>query len=68
MLRTLGQGGYAKVYEVFNEDNELFALKVVDLTESKVKVPNNNINSYIVLFKIFSFLTSLGGVGECNPR
>jgi hypothetical protein len=24
----LGQGGYAKVYEVFNEDNQLFALKV----------------------------------------
>lgn len=37
VLRTLGQGGYAKVYEVFNEDNELFALKVVDLAESKVK-------------------------------
>ncbi len=31
------QGGYAKVYEVFNEDNELFALKVVDLCESRVK-------------------------------
>ena len=56
VLRTLGQGGYAKVYEVFNEDNELFALKVVDLTESRVKVPTNNINSYIVLFKIFKFL------------
>ena len=25
------------MYEVFNEDNELFALKVVDLSESKVK-------------------------------
>ena len=25
------------MYEVFNEDNELFALKVVDLAESKVK-------------------------------
>jgi hypothetical protein len=25
------------VYEVFNEDNELFALKVVDLSETKVK-------------------------------
>ena len=37
VLRTLGQGGYARVYEVFNEDNELFALKVVDLSESKVK-------------------------------
>jgi serine/threonine protein kinase len=35
VLRTLGQGGYAKVYEVFNEDNDLYALKVVDLAESR---------------------------------
>jgi hypothetical protein len=29
----LGQGGYAKVYEVFNEDNQLFALKVFLIQE-----------------------------------
>lgn len=37
VLKALGEGGYAKVYEVFNENNELFALKVVDLSESKMK-------------------------------
>ena len=27
-LRALGEGGYSKVYEVFNKERELFALKV----------------------------------------
>ncbi len=27
-LRTLGEGGYSKVYEVFNKEKELYALKV----------------------------------------
>ena len=52
VLRTLGQGGYARVYEVFNEDNELFALKVVDLAESKVKEE---------LLKEINFLHALKG-------
>lgn len=34
-LRCIGEGGYAKVYEVFNDANELFALKVVNLNDSK---------------------------------
>ena len=34
-LRCIGEGGYAKVYEVFNDSNELFALKVVNLNDSK---------------------------------
>lgn len=36
-LRCIGEGGYAKVYEVFNDSNELFALKVVDLNNTRVK-------------------------------
>ena len=36
-LRCIGEGGYSRVYEVFNEDNEIFALKVVNLNETKVK-------------------------------
>ena len=36
-LRCIGEGGYAKVYEVFDDRNELYALKVVDLDETKVK-------------------------------
>ena len=30
-LRLLGEGGYSRVYEVFNDKNLLFALKVVNL-------------------------------------
>ena len=30
-LRSLGSGGYSKVYEVFNPEKELYALKVVNL-------------------------------------
>ena len=30
-LRMLGEGGYAKVYEVFNHEKELFALKVIKI-------------------------------------
>lgn len=36
-LRCIGEGGYSRVYEVFNEDNEIYALKVVDLNETRVK-------------------------------
>jgi serine/threonine-protein kinase TTK/MPS1 len=32
-LRCIGSGGYSKVYEVYNENKELFALKVVHMAE-----------------------------------
>ena len=39
------------MYEVFNEDNELFAVKVVDLSESKVKEELLKEISFLQMFK-----------------
>ena len=36
-LRCIGEGGYSRVYEVFNDHNEILALKVVNLNDTKVK-------------------------------
>ena len=36
-LRCIGEGGYSKVYDVFDDSNQLLALKVVDLNDVKVK-------------------------------
>ena len=37
MALLIGEGGYSKVYEVFDDTNELLALKVVNLNNTKVK-------------------------------
>ena len=37
-LRSISKGGFASVYEVFNSEKEVFALKVVNLDdENNVK-------------------------------
>ena len=35
--RCIGEGGYSRVYEVFNDQNEIQALKVVNLKETKIE-------------------------------
>jgi len=37
-LRLMGEGGYSKVYEVFDASRQLYALKVVDITHSSENV------------------------------
>jgi serine/threonine protein kinase len=34
-LRLLGNGGYSSVYEVYSSQNQIYALKVVDLDAAK---------------------------------
>ena len=37
VLFSIGEGGYSKVYEVFDDTNKLMALKVVNLNDTKCK-------------------------------
>ena len=37
LLRCIGEGGYSRVYEVFNDQNEIQALKIVNLKGTKIK-------------------------------
>ena len=53
-LRPLGQGGYSQVFEVYNNQKELFALKVVDLAEQSENMKNDLIREILFLEKLKS--------------
>ena len=53
-LRPLGQGGYSQVFEVYNPQKELFALKVVDLAEQSENMKNDLIREILFLEKLKS--------------
>ena len=41
VLRPLGEGGYSQVYEVYDKEKKMFALKVVDLSLQSEKMKND---------------------------
>ena len=51
-LRPLGQGGYSQVFEVYNPQKDLFALKVVNLAEQSEKMKNDLIREILFLEKL----------------
>ena len=51
-LRSLGQGGYSQVFEVYNSEKELFALKEVNLGEQSEKMKNDLIREILFLEKL----------------
>lgn len=51
-LRPLGQGGYSQVFEVYNSQKDLFALKVVNLGEQSEKMKNDLIREILFLEKL----------------
>ena len=51
-LRPLGQGGYSQVFEVYNPQKDLFALKVVNLGEQSEKMKNDLIREILFLEKL----------------
>ena len=52
VLRPLGQGGYSQVFEVYNSQKDLFALKVVNLGEQSEKMKNDLIREILFLEKL----------------
>ena len=52
VLRPLGQGGYSQVFEVYNSQKEIFALKVVNLREQSEKMKNDLIREILFLEKL----------------
>ena len=52
VLRPLGEGGYSQVYEVYNQEKKIFALKVVDLGSQSDKMKNDLIREIIFLEKL----------------
>ena len=52
VLRALGQGGYSQVYEVFDANKSLFALKVVDLSDQSSKTKNDLMKEILFLEKL----------------
>ena len=51
-LRVIGEGGYSTVFEVFDTDKRLYALKVVNLAVQSVKVRNDLIREIVFLEKL----------------
>ena len=52
VLRPLGQGGYSQVFEVYNSQKDIFALKLVNLGEQKEKMKNDLIREILFLEKL----------------
>ena len=51
-LRPLGEGGYSQVYEVYDSEKEVFALKVVNLAVQSAKVKQDLIREILFLEKL----------------
>ena len=51
-LRVIGEGGYSTVFEVFDTDKRLYALKVVNLAVQSIKVRNDLIREIVFLEKL----------------
>ena len=51
-LRPLGEGGYSQVYEVYNSQKDIFALKVVDLGVQSSKVKKDLIREIVFLERL----------------
>ena len=51
-LRPLGEGGYSQIYEVYNSDKKMFALKVVNLSAQSTKMKNDLIREILFLEKL----------------
>ena len=52
VLRPLGEGGYSQVYEVYDKDKKIFALKIVDLSVQSDKMKNDLIREIVFLEKL----------------
>ena len=52
VLRFLGEGGYSQVYEVYDKEKNMFALKVVDLSVQTEKTKQDLIREILFLEKL----------------
>lgn len=52
VLRPLGEGGYSQVYEVYDKEKKIYALKVVDLSVQSEKTKNDLIKEILFLEKL----------------
>ena len=51
-LRLLGEGGYSQVYEVYDQEKNMYALKVVDLSVQSEKTKQDLIREILFLEKL----------------
>ena len=52
VLRLLGEGGYSQVYEVYDSEKKIFALKVVDLSNQSESMKQDLISEILFLEKL----------------
>lgn len=52
ILRHLGEGGYSNVYEVYDTNKKIYALKIVDLSIQSANVKNDLIREIVFLEKL----------------